>query len=113
MTPADRRARDRARARARRFTNRHADHDIGIRSRIGADGQPYRYCISCTADVDPAAVQRAVDGDPPARLRPAERRAAVARLRPGLTAARIAEQLRVADRTVWRDLAAIRAGAAV
>jgi IS30 family transposase len=58
--------------------------------------------------MDPVVVQRAVDGDRPGRLTIAERRDAVAQLRPRLSGARIAEQLGVTDRTVWRDIAANR-----
>jgi hypothetical protein len=90
------------------WTENHADHEITFRQR--RDGSRYRWCLTCRRndDVDPVAVQRAVAGDPPGRLTPAERRAAVAQLRPRLSGVRIAKQLGVTDRTIWRDLAALR-----
>lgn len=105
-----RRQADRARNRTR-FDTEHAGHRIAPQSRLGADGQPWRHCLTCRTEADPMAIVRAVAGDLPGRLKPAERRAAVAQLHPELSAARVADQLRVNPRTVWRDLAAIRTGA--
>jgi hypothetical protein len=107
---------DRKRQRQReqqnaRWTATHSGHDITARQR--REGSRYRWCLTCNShnDIDPVAVQRAVTGDPPARLTPAERRAAVAQLRPRLSGARIALQLGVTDRTVWRDIATLRGDA--
>ena len=61
--------------RNRRFTKRHGGHEVIPAS----DGR--RYCRTCrTHDVDEIAVERAASGDPPARLNPAERAAAVLQL---------------------------------
>ncbi|WP_406298086.1 helix-turn-helix domain-containing protein [Embleya sp. NBC_00888] len=59
------------------------------------------------ADVDQIAVDRAVAGDPPATMTPAERYEAVRRLTArGLSADRIAEMLHIVARTVQRARAA-------
>lgn len=86
----------------------HSGHEITARQR--RDGSRYRWCLTCNRhdDIDEVAVQRAVAGDPAGRLTPAERRAAVAQLRPRLSGNRIARQLGVTPRTVWRDVAALR-----
>ena len=56
-----------------------------------------------TASVDHIAVERAVNGHPPARLTIAERAAAVMRLTDrGVSTAVIAERLRITTRTVRR-----------
>ncbi|MFC5802754.1 helix-turn-helix domain-containing protein [Streptomyces formicae] len=56
-----------------------------------------------TQDVDEIAVQRAMNGQPPSRMTPAERAAATLALhRQGLTGPQIAEQLRISRRTVQR-----------
>lgn len=58
-------------------------------------------------DLDQVAIDRAVAGDPPAGMRPAERYEAVRRLTVcGLSAKQIAERLRVVARTVQRARAA-------
>jgi len=87
-----------------------------------------RYCRACTraasrayrarhgrtrwarrSGPDWAAIERAVMGDPPARLTPREREAAVLRLRRrGLTAEAIAERVLCTPRTVWRIAARTR-----
>jgi hypothetical protein len=103
------RQRQRERDRHNAFwAENHSGHDITLRQR--RNGSRYRWCLTCHRedDVDPVVVQRAVAGDPPGRLSPAERRAAVAQLRPRLSGVRIAHQLGVTDRTIWRDLATIR-----
>lgn len=107
MTRQDR---DSARQRAH-WAATHAGHDITTLARRRLDGSQYRWCLTCRGGdgIDPVAVQRAVAGDPPGRLTPAERRAAVAQLHPRLSGARIAARLGVTDRTIWRDLATIRA----
>ncbi|BBC30053.1 hypothetical protein SGFS_013470 [Streptomyces graminofaciens] len=59
------------------------------------------------AQPDVAAIERTVAGDPPARLTPRERHAAIHRLdRWGLSAAVIAERVRCSKRTVHRARAA-------
>lgn len=92
------------------WTAQHAGHRIVAQRRRRPDGQPYRWCRTCQPgrDVDPVAVLRAVAGDPPGRLTPAERRAAVTQLRPSLSGAQLAHLLGVTPRTVWRDIAANR-----
>lgn len=70
--------------RDRKFAQRHDGHDV-----IPAtDGR--RYCRTCrNTDVDEMAVERAASGDPPNRLTPAERAAAVLQL----TGARLTNQV--------------------
>jgi hypothetical protein len=59
-------------------------------------------------DVDPVAVQRAVDGDPPATLTRRERREALRVLHArGLTYDEIAQRLHTHTRMVHRDLCAL------
>lgn len=85
----------------RRWNERHAGHTI-VRDRAGS-----RRCRTCRRRyrLDVAAVERAMGGDPPARLTPAERAEAVLRLRShGLPGTRIAERVGCAERTVWRIL---------
>ncbi|MFD5678578.1 hypothetical protein [Streptomyces sp. NPDC127040] len=83
--------------RQRRFAQQHPGHDV-----IPAvDGR--RYCRTCrnTDNVDEMAVERAASGDPPARLTPAERAAAVLQLTgKGLTNEVIAQRIRCHPRTV-------------
>ncbi|MFI9465702.1 helix-turn-helix domain-containing protein [Streptomyces xiamenensis] len=86
-----------------RFHLRHPGHTIGH------DPSGRRRCLDCTRRTDPAAVQRAIDGNPPADLTPAERAAAVTRLRArGMTGTAIADRIHATDRTVWRVLARAR-----
>lgn len=84
--------------RERKFTKRHGGHDVIP----AADGR--RYCRTCrnADDVDEMAVERAAAGDPPARLTPAERAAAVLQLTgKGLTNEVIAQRIRCHPRTVY------------
>ncbi|MFD4596785.1 helix-turn-helix domain-containing protein [Streptomyces sp. NPDC058464] len=75
------------------------------------------YCLACArsrnqtwhatnytpAQPDEAAIERAAAGDPPARLTPRERHAAITRLDSWqLSAAVIAERVRCSERTVYR-----------
>lgn len=88
-----------------RFHLRHPGHAIGH------DPSGRRRCLDCTRSwrTDPAAIQRAIDGNPPADLTPAERAAAVHRLRDrGMTGTAIADRIHATDRTVWRILARAR-----
>ncbi|MEU3426624.1 helix-turn-helix domain-containing protein [Streptomyces gardneri] len=73
------------------------------------DTRGWALCITCQrsayppATPDEIAVDRAVMGEPPARLTPRERQAAVQRLdRRGLTARQIAECIGCTPRTVHR-----------
>jgi hypothetical protein len=69
----------------------------------------YPFTSHRCAVVDAVAVARAVAGDPPARLTPRERRAAVAELtRRGLSAPQIAARVHVTVRAVERNRAALR-----
>lgn len=80
---------------------RHAGHRITVRSNDGG-----HYCVSCARgdfDLDEAAIVRAMAGDPPEGMTPAERRAAAARLTAaGLSAREIAKLLKVERRSVVR-----------
>jgi DNA-directed RNA polymerase specialized sigma subunit len=65
------------------------------------------YCLSCKRGepyVDEMAVERAVQGQPPSRLSPAEREAAVIHLRLStpLSYSQIAERAGCSERTVIR-----------
>lgn len=83
--------------RNRRFARRHSGHNVIP----AADGR--RYCRTCrsSSDIDEMAVERAASGDPPARLTPAERAAAVLQLTgKGLTNEVIAQRIRCHPRTV-------------
>lgn len=72
-------------------------------------------CRSCwtaarLTDVDAVAVARACSGEPPTTMTIGERRAAIAHMRErGVQARTMARRLRVAERTVHRHLAALRA----
>lgn len=88
-------------ARQSRWTTQHSGHDITI----GPRG--WRHCHTCDTqqqrrnDVDPVAVERAVAGDAPTRMSPAEREAVVDQLaRRSVTNAEIARRLRVTPQTV-------------
>lgn len=100
-----------------RFDEKHAGHCVIDTPRLTPNGVPYRRCLTCAparrrsprpSDVDEVAVVRAVAGDPPPRLLPAERRAAILQLRPALPVPVIAEVVRCSQRTVERHLAAAR-----
>lgn len=85
----------------RRWDRRHKDHTT-TRTRDGR-----RQCLTClhTWSMDHAAVARAIAGDPPPRLTPAEREAAVLQLRDtGLPGVVVAQRVGCTDRTVWRIL---------
>jgi DNA-binding NarL/FixJ family response regulator len=75
------------------------------------DSRGWLYCRECNrirarrpaAEPDEVAIERAAAGDPPERLTPRERRAAIARLdRQQLSSAVIAERVRCSRRTVHR-----------
>jgi len=85
---------------ARRLAATHAGHEL-IETR---DGRHFcRTCHRGAQDVDEMAIVRAVAGDPPARLSPAERRAAVLELRAlGLTLDLTAQRIGCARSTAWR-----------
>jgi hypothetical protein len=108
------------RARARRaWDARHVGHEVITTTTRTIDGHYTRRCLSCCGrrtytppEADDSAVQRAVLGDPPPHLNVSERRAAVKRLYGALPVPLIAEHVRISERTVWRHLAAVRAGAA-
>ncbi|MDJ0342219.1 helix-turn-helix domain-containing protein [Streptomyces sp. H10-C2] len=74
----------------------------------------HRRCQVCTvlrSSVDTVAVERAAAGDPPARLYPAEREAAVLRLRRHeLPVPVIAARVGCSERTVWRIFARTGSG---
>ncbi|MCP3820111.1 hypothetical protein NLX86_19020 [Streptomyces sp. A3M-1-3] len=79
---------------------------------LGHRPNGWRYCKGCHRDhkkrykaaaaFDEAAVERAAAGDPPERLSPREREAAVLRLGSHLSPEDIAERVRCTTRTVWR-----------
>ena len=99
-----------------RYDAKHAGHNVIDTTRLTRDGVAFRRCLTCLlprrpAEPDDAAVIRAVAGDPPPRLRPAERRAAVLQLRAALPVPVIAEVVHCSERTVWRHLAAARTAA--
>jgi hypothetical protein len=101
-----------------RYQARHAGHRVIETAAQRKDGRPYRQCLTCAPwrtpkppvdrTPDDAAIARAVAGNPPSRLLPAERRAAILQLRPALPVPVIAEVVRCSERTVWRALAAAR-----
>jgi DNA-binding NarL/FixJ family response regulator len=75
------------------------------------DSRGWLYCRECNrvrarrpaAEPDEAAIERAAAGDPPERLTPRERQAAITRLdQRGLSSAAIAERIRCSRRTVHR-----------
>lgn len=89
-----------------RFEDRHPGHP----TTSGPAGR--RWCLICkrVSPIDESAVERAAAGDPPARLNPAERQAAVLRLRrQQLSGTEIARRIGCTDRTVWRVLSRTRA----
>ncbi|WP_405941577.1 helix-turn-helix domain-containing protein [Streptomyces sp. NBC_00207] len=94
-------------------------HNHPYPENIGRDRRGWAYCIACRrewernraprprnyvpVEPDPAAIERAVAGDPPARLTPRERKAAVLALtKRNVAAWRIAEQIGCSKRTVHR-----------
>jgi len=82
---------------------------VGIHHGHGMCRRCYPFTSHGRAVVDQVAVERAVAGDPPARLTPRERRAAVAELtRRGLSAPQIAARVHVTVRAVERNRAALR-----
>jgi hypothetical protein len=85
--------------RRRRFAQRHGDHDVITTS----DGRPYcRTCQRGAHDIDEIAVERAEMGEPPERLRVAERELAVVRLRSwNLTYREIGERVGCTLHTAW------------
>ncbi|MGK5529339.1 helix-turn-helix domain-containing protein [Streptomyces sp. URMC 129] len=96
---------------AEEYARQHPGHTVIT------DAAGRRYCVTCRSEhrprpavePDPIAVDRAIAGDPPASLLPAERAAAVAALRAAdLTGRQIATRLGCAERTVWRTLARAR-----
>lgn len=85
----------------RKFDAKHPGHPTSLRP------GGHRTCLVCTRqfEVDEIAVLRATAGDPPARLNPAERQAAVLQLRrQQLSGSEIARRIGCTDRTVWRVL---------
>lgn len=99
-----------------RYLARHAGHDIVETAATRADGRHYRQCITCApwreplaptrGEPDPMAIDRAIHGDSPERMRPVERRAAIRALANQLPAPLIAQRIGCSERTVWRHLAA-------
>lgn len=93
----------------RRFWAVHEGHRV---TEEGPTGR--RRCLQCTPhrfDVDEVAVLRAVAGDPPQRLNPAERAAAVLQLHERqLPPEVIAERVGCSVRTVWRVYHRARTG---
>jgi hypothetical protein len=88
---------------------------------LGRNDKDHLICIACRrthwrqqharryvpAQPDEAAIQRAADGDPPERLTPRERHAAISLLEEQqMSAAVIAERVRCSRRTVHRTRAA-------
>lgn len=78
----------------------------------GFNGKGHLICLECqrvrsgAGWVDEIAIVRAVAGDPPARLTPRERRAAISQLAGwGNSARQIADRVGCSERTVWRALA--------
>lgn len=80
---------------------------------LGFNEKGHLICLYCResrgvsapgpVEPDPVAIERAVAGDPPARLIPRERHAAIRQLASrGLSAAAIAERVRCSSRTVYR-----------
>jgi hypothetical protein len=100
---------------------RHRGHHIVETAATRSDGRHYRQCLTCAPwrtpllpgppPLDEIAIERAVAGEPPERMRPVERRAAILQLRPKPVPL-IAELVGCSERTVWRALAAARDQAA-
>lgn len=91
-------------AQARRAAQRRAERHAGHTMAIGSRGP---FCLSCRrgeTSLDEMAVERAVIGQPPPRMSPAEREAAVIRLRlsTDLPYTQIAEHAGCTQRTVIR-----------
>ncbi|OPC81831.1 hypothetical protein B4N89_13590 [Embleya scabrispora] len=106
LLPLDAFHRDRSRPDQRGYYCRpcHNERMRAYRARVRATRPRPRPTRRPADDVDQAAVDRAVAGDPLADMTPAERRAAVHVLtvREGLSAEQVAELLRVVTRTVQR-----------
>ena len=86
--------------RRRRLERLHEGHDLITT----VDGRPYcRTCVRGEHDVDEVAVIRAMQGDPPDLLTPAERALAILQLRSnGLTFDLIAQRVGCTLNTAWR-----------
>jgi len=95
-------------------THWRADRDTCVHghpfpTNLRIDRRGWALCITCQrasytpVSPDPAAIERAAVGDPPERLTPRERTAAIHRLDTcGLTARQIAERIGCSPRTVHR-----------
>lgn len=88
-------------------------HGHPFPANLARTGEGWIYCRECRrirgrtryvpAEPDDVAVERAVIGDPPDRLTPRERLAAITRLdRRGYSAVAVAERVRCSPRTVYR-----------
>lgn len=87
--------------RQEKYRRKHAGHHLIVRA-----GDGVLVCRSCWRgdyDLDESAIVRAMAGDPPEGMTPAERRTAAARLTAtGLSAREIAKLLKVERRSVVR-----------